>query len=407
MAGTGSFAVGILMGLLAGLVNGIFLLPMRYTRKWEWENVWLCFSILSTVAAPWIAACVAVPHLGDVFRSVPFSAFVPGLLAGLVWGVGQVMYGLSCGMVGIAIGSAAISCTAIISGILGPMIVYAPSKLLSSSSLVLLIATLVATYKCGLRDENRQARSNFALADVFGVDYESEERKYAHEETAGHAAGDYTSIYLESAGHHLAAMLAASTVGTPGTFLKLKRTTSEEVMRYRLPFMVEDMPHNHWFNWGPPPPGTESGGTAVAYNRFGKGQCIYLGVPLFRAMQFRPYWIKAWVPDLMRQLVREPIAEVRPEPFTQYLHGTFFYDKTAKHILVQVLNTVEAAMEGEYRGIPRVRINVDGKRLKVTGARMVWPTERELEVHSQSGRIELVIQNPPRYAAILLKLAGA
>jgi hypothetical protein len=123
-------------------------------------------------------------------------------------------------------------------------------------------------------------------------------------------------------------------------------------------------------------------------------------------MQFRPYWIKAWVPDLMRQLVREPIAEVLPVPFTEYLHGTFFYPKTGKYILVHVLNTVEAAMEGEYRGVPRVRINVDGKRLKVTGARMVWPTEQELEAHSQGGRIEVVLQNPPRYAAILLKLAG-
>jgi L-rhamnose-H+ transport protein len=106
---------------------------------------------------------VAVPHLGDVFRSVPLSAFVPGLLAGLVWGVGQVMYGLSCGMVGIAIGSAAISCTAIISGILGPMIVYAPGKLLSSASLVLLIATIliitgVYMYgKAGARKERETA----------------------------------------------------------------------------------------------------------------------------------------------------------------------------------------------------------------------------------------------------------
>jgi L-rhamnose-H+ transport protein len=141
MASAGGFAVGILMGLLAGLVNGIFLLPMRYIRKWEWENVWLFFSILSTILFPWIAAWVAVPHLADVFRSVSFSAFMPGLLAGLVWGVAQVMYGLCCGMVGIAIGSAVISCTAIIAGTLGPMIVYAPSKLLSSSSLVLLVAT--------------------------------------------------------------------------------------------------------------------------------------------------------------------------------------------------------------------------------------------------------------------------
>jgi L-rhamnose-H+ transport protein len=143
MASAGGFAVGILMGILAGLVNGIFLLPMRYVRKWAWENVWLCFSILSTIVFPWIAAWVAVPHLGEVLRSVSLPAFLPGVLAGLVWGVAQVMYGLSCGMVGIAIGSAAISCTSIIAGILGPMIVYAPNKLLSSASLVLLVATIL------------------------------------------------------------------------------------------------------------------------------------------------------------------------------------------------------------------------------------------------------------------------
>ena len=267
--------------------------------------------------------------------------------------------------------------------------------------------TLVASYKCGLLDEKRQARSNFPLADVFGVDYESEETEYMREGQAERRAGDFTSIYLESAGHPLAKMLAVSTVGLAGTFLKLKRTTAEEVMKYRLPFMVEDVPHNHWFNWGPPPPGTESGGTAVAYNQFGKGQAVYLGVPIFRAMQLRPFWIRAWVPELMRQLVKEPIAELRPEPFTEYLHGTFFYDKSGEHILVQVLNTVEAAMEGEYRGIPRVRIAMDGMRLKVTGARMVWPKEEELALQPQGSRTEIVLQNPPRYAALLLKLGKA
>src|SRR5208283_3974728 len=159
MASSGGFAVGILMGLMAGLLNGIFLLPMRYAKKWAWENVWLFFSIVSTILCPWIAAWVAVPHLAEVFHSVPSSAFVPGVLAGLVWGVAQVMYGLSCGMVGIAIGSAAISCTAIIAGTLGPLIVYAPSKLFSSSSLVLLVATaliIAGVYMYGKAGANKE-----------------------------------------------------------------------------------------------------------------------------------------------------------------------------------------------------------------------------------------------------------
>jgi L-rhamnose-H+ transport protein len=159
MGSVGTFAAGILMGLLAGLLNGIFLLPMRYTKKWAWENVWIFFTILSCGLFPWIAARIAVPHLMDVFRSVPLSAFVPGLLAGLVWGVGQVLYGLGCGMVGIAIGSAVIGCTAITAGTLGPLIVYTPSKIFSSASLILLVATgliVVGIYMYGKAGQARE-----------------------------------------------------------------------------------------------------------------------------------------------------------------------------------------------------------------------------------------------------------
>jgi hypothetical protein len=74
-------------------------------------------------------------------------------------------------------------------------------------------------------------------------------------------------------------------------------------------------------------------------------------------------------------------------------------------VLVQVLNTAEGALEGEYRGIPRVNINVDGKRMKVTGARVVWPKEQDLEVRNAAGRTEVVLQNPGRYTALYLKLA--
>ena len=124
-------------------------------------------------------------------------------------------------------------------------------------------------------------------------------------------------------------------------------------------------------------------------------------------MQSRLRWIRNWIPELMRLLVKDPIAELRPEPFTEYLHGTFFYDKTGNYILVQVLNTVEAGDGRGIPGIPRVRIGVDGKRLKVTGARMVWPQEEDLEVRQQGGRSEVVMQNPPRYAALFLKLGKA
>lgn len=265
--------------------------------------------------------------------------------------------------------------------------------------------TLLSSYKCGLLDEKRRPRANFPLADVFGVDYVSEDRKYAYDAKGKLREGDFTSTYLESAGHPLAKMLAVSTVGLPGAFLRLKKTTAQEVMRYRLPFMVQNMKKNEWFNWGPPPPGAESAGTAVAYNKFGKGQSLYLGVPIFWAVQYRLYWIQDWIPWVMRQLAPEAIAELRPEPFSEYVHGTFFYDASKRFILVQVLNTVELATRGELRPAPKVVLRLNPEKMKVTGARVVWPEERDLSVTTEGGLTQIILTNPGRYTALFLKLA--
>ena len=75
-----NFMEGVVLGLLAGLVNGVFLLPMRYMRKWQWENTWLIFTVLSTGVLPWVAALIAVPNLTSVFRESPASVFIPGLV---------------------------------------------------------------------------------------------------------------------------------------------------------------------------------------------------------------------------------------------------------------------------------------------------------------------------------------
>ena len=134
------FFIGILLGILAGVVNGVFLLPMRYTRDWAWENAWLLFTILSTGIFPWIAALVGVPHVWDVLRDSPMSFFLPGIVAGLVWGTAQVMYGQGLGMVGVAIGSAVVGCTSTTFGTIGPMIVYGGTHVSRSAVVYLLLA---------------------------------------------------------------------------------------------------------------------------------------------------------------------------------------------------------------------------------------------------------------------------
>ena len=111
-----------------------------------------------------------------------------------------------------------------------------------------------------------------------------------------------------------------------------------------------------------------------------------------------------WIPELMRKLVGQPVAELSPEPFSEFVHGTFFYGKNKEFVLAQVLNALELVTEGEYRPSGRVKIVVDPHRLKVTGAQVVWPKKQPLDVTETDGRTQIIVENPSRYTAILLKI---
>jgi len=276
--------------------------------------------------------------------------------------------------------------------------------------------TLLATGKCGLLDEKHQTRSNFALADVFGVDYLGEERKYFYG-ADGKPKTRFISTYIESSGHPLARMFDKETLGLPGSFITVNKRTAEEVMRYRLPYMVEDLEHFHWYNWFSPPPGTETAGSAVTCNKVGKGKALYFGVPIFRSevdktaydepimRKGRPVWIREWIPSLIRELVPNPAIEVRSEPFSEFVYGTCFWDKSKRSILVQVLNTNELITDGEPRTPPPVRIRTDSRRLPLAGAKVVWPKEQSLVVKRRQGRDCITLPDVGTYTALYLKLA--
>jgi hypothetical protein len=263
---------------------------------------------------------------------------------------------------------------------------------------------LVASYKCGHKDENHKPRANFPLAEVLGLDYAGEERQYAYDQK-GEPRPTAITTYLESAGHPLAAMFGKKTVGLPGSFLRVKPTTAQEVMRYRLPFMVEDIAAHQWYNWGSPPPGAETAGSAVTLNKFGKGQASYIGVPVFWAMKDRPHWIRQWIPTLLRQLVPDPVLELGSEPSSEYVHGTFFFDRSRRFVLVQVLNTIEILTQGELREPPELSLAINASKLKISGARMVWPKTADLPLATREGKTHIDLPRLDRYMAVYLRLA--
>lgn len=157
------FLGGVAIAIVAGFFNGAFVLPLRYAKSWGWENTWIVFCCFALILLPWTAAYLFVPHLRSILHDAPPANFLPGIIAGTFWGISMVLYGLGLDMVGIAVGNAVVASMSAMAGTLGPLIVYAPDKLLSSTGLVLigaivLIVSGIYTYgKAGARKEKESA----------------------------------------------------------------------------------------------------------------------------------------------------------------------------------------------------------------------------------------------------------
>jgi len=82
-----SFWVGIGLILLAGLMAGDCMLPLKFNRKWRWENTWLMFSLVSLLILPWTLALLLVNHLFQAYNSLTAYWFVTPILFGAGWGI--------------------------------------------------------------------------------------------------------------------------------------------------------------------------------------------------------------------------------------------------------------------------------------------------------------------------------
>lgn len=132
--------IGFGLAVLSGAANGSFALPMKYLRKWRWENVWLVFTLFALFVFPWVLALSFVPHCLEVFRTVPASAFFFPMLFGALWGIAQVTYGQSIIAVGMGLAIAVVVGLTGLLGSLVPLLVLHPASLFRPGGIVLLSA---------------------------------------------------------------------------------------------------------------------------------------------------------------------------------------------------------------------------------------------------------------------------
>ena len=151
--------VGILLLVIAGVMNANFTLPMKFTRKWAWENTWLAWTMFALLIFPPVMAFLTVPDLADVYIQAGWAAVLVVAACGAGWGISQVFFGLAVDAIGIGLAFAIILGIAAAVGSLVTLLskhadkVFSPAGMAVVVGVVLVIAGVVVCAAAGRRRE--------------------------------------------------------------------------------------------------------------------------------------------------------------------------------------------------------------------------------------------------------------
>ena len=145
-----SFWGGIALILVAGLMAGDCMLPLKFNRKWQWENTWLIFSLVSLLVLPWALALSLVHHLFQTYAALTASQLAIPILFGAGWGVAQVLFGISIQRLGLALAYAIVVGLGTLLGTLVPLFVQHRAQVGPATLIRVLAGILVMSIGIGL-----------------------------------------------------------------------------------------------------------------------------------------------------------------------------------------------------------------------------------------------------------------
>jgi L-rhamnose-H+ transport protein len=134
--------------MVAGLMFGTCMLPMKFIRSWSWENLWLIFSIVSLVIIPWLLAIGLVDRLFETYRALSFRQLAIPMSFGAGWGVAQILFGISVKRLGLGIAYSIIVGLGAVLGTLVPL--FAQQRATAKEHAMKLIICGVAVMVIGI-----------------------------------------------------------------------------------------------------------------------------------------------------------------------------------------------------------------------------------------------------------------
>lgn len=153
----------IILLVVAGVMNGSFTLPMKYSREWAWENTWLIWTIWALVIFPPVMTLVTVPHVRGVYSSVAPAVVMTVAACGAGWGISQVFFGLAVDSVGIALAFSVILGISAAVGALVPLFQSQPETRREVLVLAGVALVVIGVGICAVAGRRREAALGRAL----------------------------------------------------------------------------------------------------------------------------------------------------------------------------------------------------------------------------------------------------
>jgi len=138
-------ALGMVLVITAGIFSGVFAVPFKFNKKWEWENNWLLWSFMALTIMPWAFSVVTIPRLFEIYQEES-KATVIVLVFGIIWGVGAILWGLGIKYLGIALSIPIMSGLNNSVGTLMPIVVRNPAELLEPEGLRIIAGVIVLLF---------------------------------------------------------------------------------------------------------------------------------------------------------------------------------------------------------------------------------------------------------------------
>ena len=158
--------LGFFWVLLAAIMLGFYAFPSKYIKGYEVANLWGSFWLFAMFIVPVLASFILVNGLGDTYAQVPPSVFVSVFFLSLLWGIGNLLWGISISKIGMALGFSLLIGVATLVGSMLPFFMgnieqlQTPGGMLIVLGILIIMGGIILNGKAGLlREANESSTS--------------------------------------------------------------------------------------------------------------------------------------------------------------------------------------------------------------------------------------------------------